>query len=245
MKTFEIQLGVCQKTVNTIANAIDNGTPYDAIDYSALYEELSKLKELMPESMVIFRNRLEKVIIPNIKLRDLVHKNQYGQNMIVQRRGINPYVFGQTIATIHYIFDCITSQANNDFWNGIHPQITSAAKKLFENKHYAESVEAAFLEINVRVRSIIKEDLDGTSAMQKAFSVNNPIVKVADISTRTGRDIQQGIMELFCGSIRYIRNPKAHEKIVMSEQEAISKLHLASLLMYEIDKARCNDDRNE
>lgn len=237
MKTFEIQLGVCQKTVDIIANAIDNGTPYEAIDYRSLYEDLSKLKDLMPESMLIFRSRLEKVIIPNIKLHDLVQKNHFGQNMVVQRNGINPYVFGQTIATLHYISDCVESQLNNTFWCGIHPLITSAAKKLFENKHYAESVEAAFLEINVRVRSIIKEDLDGTSAMQKAFSVNNPIVKVADISTRTGRDIQQGIMELFCGSIRYIRNPKAHEKIVMSEQEAISKLHLASLLMYEIDKA--------
>ena len=80
-------------------------------------------------------------------------------------------------------------------------------------------------------------DLDGTAAMQRAFSVNNPIIQVADTSTRTGKDIQQGVMELFCGSIRYIRNPKAHEKIVMDENEAISKLHLASMLMYEIDKA--------
>ena len=237
MKTFEIQLGVCQKTVNIIANAIDNGTPYDAIDYRSLYEELSKLKDLMPESMLIFRSRLEKVIIPNIKLHDLVQKNHFGQNMVVQRSGINPYVFGQTIATLHYISDCVEFQLNKTFWNGIHPLITSAARKLFENTHYAESVEAAYLEISVRVKEILNEDLDGTAAMQKAFSVNNPIIKVADTSTRTGRDIQQGVMELFCGSIRYIRNPKAHEKIVMCEQEAISKLHLASLLMFEIDKA--------
>ena len=241
MKTFEIQLGVCQKTVNIIANAIDNGTSYEAIDYRSLYEELSKLKDLMPESLLIFRSRLEKVIIPNIKLHDLVQKNHFGQNMVVQRNGINPYVFGQTIATLHYISDCVESQLSNTFWYGIHPLITSAARQLFENTHYAESVEAAFLEISVRVKGIIKsqtgEDLDETTAMQKAFSVNNPIIKVADISSRTGKDIQQGVMELFCGSTRYIRNPKAHEKVVMGNQEAISKLHLASLLMYEIDKA--------
>ena len=240
MKTFEIQLGVCQKTVNTIANAIDNGTPYDAIDYSALYEELSKLKELMPESMVIFRNRLEKVIIPNIKLRDLVHKNQYGQKVVIQRRGVNPYVFGQTLSTLHYISESLDSHEGS-FWKRIHPSIVEASRKLFENQHYAESVEAAFLELSVRVKNILKShgivDLDGTAAMQRAFSVNNPIIQVADTSTRTGKDIQQGVMELFCGSIRYIRNPKAHEKIVMDENEAISKLHLASMLMYEIDKA--------
>lgn len=38
-------------------------------------------------------------------------------------------------------------------------------------------------------------------------------------------------------SIRYIRNPKAHEKVAIDEQEAISKLHLASLLKYGIVKA--------
>ena len=58
-----------------------------------------------------------------------------------------------------------------------------------------------------------------------------------DIATRTGLDIQQGLMELFTGSVRSIRNPHAHEKIYMDKIEAIHKLHLASLLMLEIDKA--------
>lgn len=52
-----------------------------------------------------------------------------------------------------------------------------------------------------------------------------------------GKDIQQGVMELLTGSIRYIRNPKSHEKIVVEKHDAVRKLHLASLLMSEIDKA--------
>ncbi len=73
--------------------------------------------------------------------------------------------------------------------------------------------------------------------MQKAFSTNNPIIQVGDIKTQTGKDIQQGIMELFTGAVRCIRNPKVHDKIVIDKTEAIRKLYLASLLMSEIDKA--------
>lgn len=47
-------------------------------------------------------------------------------------------------------------------------------------------------------------------------------------------------MELFVGAFRCIRNPKAHEKISITKIEAIQKLHFASLLMYEIDKAKIN-----
>ena len=163
------------------------------------------------------------------------------QMVAIPRNGINPFVLGQVIATIHYITAYHNQRVDNGFWTFVHESIINSSKDLFDNGHYAESVEAAFLEITVRVKNIIKtqtgEDLDGTAAMQKAFSLNNPIIQVADVSSRTGKDIQQGVMELLTGSIRYIRNPKAHEKIVVEKYDAVRKLHLASLLMNEIDKA--------
>lgn len=240
MNKFEFQLGVCQNVLKTVTAAIERGIPCEHIDCKNLYDELRKLQELLPESMSIFRNRLNNIIIPNIKLSDLEQINQFGQRIVFPRNGINPFVLGQVIATLHYITESIEPN-NYNFWNEIHPQVIISSQKLFEDCHYAESVEAAFLEITVRIKNIIKaqtgEDVDGTAAMQKAFSVNNPIIQVADITTRTGKDIQQGIMELFTGSIRYIRNPKAHEKIIINKTEAINKLHFASLLLFEIDKS--------
>ncbi|WP_297830942.1 TIGR02391 family protein [uncultured Rikenella sp.] len=38
----------------------------------------------------------------------------------------------------------------------IHPTIAAATRKLFEDSHYAEAVEAAFREITVRVKRIVK-----------------------------------------------------------------------------------------
>lgn len=238
---FEYQLGACQNALQIVTNAIDSGIPCDSVNYRPLYDELTKLTGMLPDTMLVFRNRLKTKILPNLKLTDLQQMNQFGQMVVFPRNGINPYVLGQVIATLHYITDMYSQNSTTEFWNSIHSQITIASKQLFENGHYPESVDAAFLEISVRVKNILRDrlgdDSDGTTAMQKAFSVNNPVIKVSDITTRTGKDIQQGIMELFTGSVRYIRNPQAHEKVSMDRIEAIRKLHLASLLMSEIDKA--------
>ena len=238
---FEYQLGVCHSTLDSVTKTIDSGVSFERVHYKQLYDELNKLSDLLPDSMVIFKVHLKNIILPNLKLRDLQQMNQFGQMVAIPRNGINPFILGQVIATMHYITAYHDQRDDNGFWAFVHESIINSSKDLFDNGHYAESVEAAFLEITVRVKNIMKtqtgEDLDGTAAMQKAFSLNNPIIQVADISSRTGKDIQQGVMELLTGSIRYIRNPKAHEKIVVEKHDAVRKLHLASLLMNEIDKA--------
>ena len=98
------------------------------------------------------------------------------------------------------------------------------------------------LKLIVRVKNIVKQasgvTVDGTSAMQKAFSVNNPIIKVSDISTKSSEDIQQGIMDMCVGVVKSIRNPKVHEIISYSRKEAVQKLHLISFLMDTIDRAK-------
>ena len=238
---FEYQLGACQNALNIVTKTIDSGIPCDHVNYKPLYDELSKLAGLLPDSMAMFRERLKNKLLPNLKLKDLQQMNHLGQMIALPRNGINPYVLGQVIATLHYISEMFSQKPQTEFWDSIHEVIALSSKQLFENGHYAESVEAAFLEITVRIKNIVREqageDVDGTAAMQKAFSVNNPLIKASDITTRTGKDIQQGLMELFTGSVRYIRNPQAHEKIVMDKTQAIHKLYLASLLMVEIDKA--------
>ena len=50
-----------------------------------------------------------------------------------------------------------------------------------------------------------------------------------------GKDIHQGVMKLLTGLIRYIRNPKAYERIAIKTHDAVRKFHFASLLMSEID----------
>lgn len=127
-----------------------------------------------------------------------------------------------------------------DFWNDIHPKITLIAKSRFESNYYADAVESAFKEVNSCVKNIVKRktgnELDGAFLMRTAFSPKNPIIVFDDLSTESGKNIQQGYMEIFAGAMIGIRNPKAHNNIRITENRAKHFIYLASLLMYKIDE---------
>ena len=127
------------------------------------------------------------------------------------------------------------------FWQLVHPTIIRVAKPRFRSGQYADSVEAAMKGVNLRVKHYHKAqtggELDGTDLMHTSFSPNNPVILLDDLTTRTGRDIQQGYMEMFAGAMAGVRNPKAHGFIQISPERAIHFLFLASLLMFRLDDA--------
>lgn len=126
-------------------------------------------------------------------------------------------------------------------WDLIHPSISKVARTRFETEHFADAVEAALKEVNVivkqRVHAMTGKELDGAGLMTTAFSVQNPVIELDDLSTVSGRDIQQGYMQIFAGAMTGIRNPKAHGNILIDEARAIHFLFLASLLMAKLDEA--------
>ena len=82
------------------------------------------------------------------------------------------------------------------------------------------------------------EELDGANLMNKAFSLEKPMIVLDDLSTETGKNIQKGYIQIFAGAMTGIRNPKAHENIKISKEKAIHFIFLASLLMYKLDEAK-------
>ena len=122
-----------------------------------------------------------------------------------------------------------------DFWSLIHPAIAGIAKSRFDSKHYADAIENSLKHINTLVKQKVKKkankELDGATLMNTAFSVNTPIIALDDISTESGKNVQQGYMQIFAGAMTGIRNPKAHEIVNIDENRAIHLLFLASLLM--------------
>jgi uncharacterized protein (TIGR02391 family) len=127
------------------------------------------------------------------------------------------------------------------FWEYIHPNIRIISKKRFEDGHFADSVEAAFKEVNSKLKEKVKqltgEELDGADLMYKAFSPKKPIFRLDASSSKSSESIQNGFMQIFAGSMTGIRNPKAHENISIDEQRGMHFIFLASLLMFKIDEA--------
>ena len=135
-------------------------------------------------------------------------------------------------------------------WKYIHPRVCELAKPRFESEQYADAVESAFKEINVvvkkRVEGHVPKSLDGVQLMQKVFSPDNPLLQVeSDLESQSNIDTQRGYMFMLAGAMAAIRNPKAHENMEISKEDAIRKLHFASMLMYKIDNSIQAESVNE
>lgn len=127
-------------------------------------------------------------------------------------------------------------------WSLMHPKVVELGKPRFNAGHYADAVESVFKELNARVKQLhieaTGEELDGVPLMRKAFTPSSPVIVLDDLATETGRNIQQGYMELFAGSMSGIRNPKAHHNIHISAERATHHLMLASLLFFKLGEKR-------
>ena len=127
-----------------------------------------------------------------------------------------------------------------DSWSLIHPSIVEVSMKRMKDGYYADAVEAACKTLNSRVRNIVLdqtgEELDGAKLMRRAFSKDNPIIKITHLDNRSGHDTQQGYMDIFAGVMTGIRNPKAHDNETITKEDAYRKLIMISILMYKIDE---------
>lgn len=126
-----------------------------------------------------------------------------------------------------------------EIWSLLHQRVRAAAQERFRDGHYADAVEAALKALNVEVKTIAQargaEEMDGATLMHTVFSPKKPIIVLADLGTQTGRDMQQGYMELFAGAMSAIRNPKAHDNVSITRERAIHLLFLASTLWQTLD----------
>jgi uncharacterized protein (TIGR02391 family) len=132
-------------------------------------------------------------------------------------------------------------------WRLLHPAVVEVAESRFRSGHFADSVEAALKSVNERVREIVQgvigAEMDGSDLMQRAFAPKQPVFKLGDLGTATGRSMQVGYLQIFAGAMTGIRNPKAHGNIVIDPVRAIHFLYLASLLMCKLDEAEiCKAD---
>ena len=163
---------------------------------------------------------------------------------------INPYAIGEILFGLDYLAakgqkPSAEKQTTAGLWSYIHPLIQKSSKKLFEDGHFANAAEDAFIEFNSRAKAIYKKLVpsattipDGTDLMHKLFGSNPLLCPVCDTSTESGDNYQQGFHFMTAGAMSALRNPKAHSNDeVLTSEEAMRRLMFASMLMYKLDEA--------
>jgi uncharacterized protein (TIGR02391 family) len=120
----------------------------------------------------------------------------------------------------------------------LHSRIADIATPYIRSGHYAPAVFEAMKAVNNRVKDMVGSADDGKRLMGMVFSLKAPRISLGDLSTDTGRNIQEGYGLLFMGAVQAFRNPGAHEQFEkMDDNEALEQLAFASLLMRRLDDA--------
>lgn len=119
----------------------------------------------------------------------------------------------------------------------LHPLLSKHVLALYDDGHLQAAVLEAFKLINARVKKLAPQiEADGKSLMGKAFGGPNPILRLNPAETMSDRDEQDGFSLLFMGAMTGIRNPKAHDPFVDTDDgRALEYLAFASLLLRRLD----------
>jgi uncharacterized protein (TIGR02391 family) len=127
----------------------------------------------------------------------------------------------------------------------VHRTIVDSALGQYRNGHWRDAVLNAFIAVFDLLRSRVRLDLDGDRLITQAFSVDKPLLLVADLTTESGKNDQIGFMLMLQGAFRGVRNPKAHcLQHDLTAPKAAQYLVMASLLARRIADARTPHSEN-
>lgn len=123
----------------------------------------------------------------------------------------------------------------------LHPQVRQIAEPYVRSGHFGSAVFEVTKLVNRRAKQManMEQEPDNAGLMGTVFSPKSPRLTLTYLSTQTGRDVQEGYMYLFMGTLKAVRNPGAHEPSgPMTLDETFELLALASLLMRRLDSAQ-------
>lgn len=122
-------------------------------------------------------------------------------------------------------------------WRHLSADLRSRVRTYYENQQYGEAADQGVKIYCETVRGASGLKLDGVDLTGKAFSVKDPLIKVADLSTDSGFNMQQGQDFLSRGVIMGFRNPLNHSPIdtmvpgTFTEMDCLDILSLTSYLI--------------
>lgn len=120
----------------------------------------------------------------------------------------------------------------------LHPVIREHAYPQYLDGHWRDAVLNAFIAVFDLIRNRTGLDLDGDALVTRAFSLQRPMLMLSDLRTESGRNDQAGFLQIYQGSYKGIRNPKAHGlQHDLTDNKAAQYLVFASLLARRVEEA--------
>ncbi|MCT3906088.1 TIGR02391 family protein [Elizabethkingia anophelis] len=156
----------------------------------------------------------------------------------LNEKGIfNPVEISTTIAEAELRVNRFKSKLEN---RNIHPKIYEYCNSELITENYFHSVFEAVKSIAEEIRQKTRLTLDGSELIDKALSVNAPLLKINNLETETEKSEQKGFSNLIKGIFGMFRNTTAHSpKVVwnITEDEALDIMTTISLVHKKLEKS--------
>lgn len=128
-------------------------------------------------------------------------------------------------------------------WRHLHDALRDRIKSHYESRQYGQAADEGTKIYCELIRKLTGLDEDGTDLTGSSFGGNRPRIVVADLSSETGRNMQDGQEALSRGLIKGFRNPVSHAPMdsvvpkTFSELDCLNILSLISYLLARLDNA--------
>lgn len=120
----------------------------------------------------------------------------------------------------------------------LHSEIVKHSYRAYQNGHLREAVLNSVMALLDMVRNKTQLEEDGDRLIGKAFSIDDPYLKINNLSNESERSDHLGFVQMLKGANQGIRNPKAHSlSHDLNELKAAQYLIFASMLARRIEEA--------
>jgi len=116
----------------------------------------------------------------------------------------------------------------------ISEELWSVIESKYQNGDYTGVIQDCFVYLSEIIRD--KSDIkgDGTDLINKAFSENNPRIKINRLETTSDVDEQKGMANILRGLYQFVRNPRSHTKYDDSLYDCNSIIFFIDLIIKKI-----------
>lgn len=124
-------------------------------------------------------------------------------------------------------------------WRHLNDNIKDRIREYYINKQYALAADQGTKIYCQVIRELTGCALDGRKLTERVFPGNSPVIKVGNLSTETGRSIQDGQHFLSIGLMASFRNLAAHmpaDKLVPEQLSELDCLNILGLISYLLER---------
>ncbi|OIQ78006.1 protein of unknown function (hypoth_ymh) [mine drainage metagenome] len=126
----------------------------------------------------------------------------------------------------------------------VHAEVLNYCRAELLDENYFHAVFESTKGVAERIRLMSGLTVDGAELVNRAFSIQNPILALGSLTSESEKSEQKGFANLLVGLFGAVRNPLAHAAKTnwpMSEHDALDILTLVSLIHRKLDRTQKAD----